>query len=45
MNRLARKIFEPKGENVSGRERKLHNLKLRDIESSPNVTGGSNQGR
>jgi len=45
VNRLARKIFEPKGENVSGRERKLHNLKLRDIESSPNVTGGSNQGR
>ena len=44
MNRLAREIFEPKGENVSGRERTLHNLKLRDIEHSPNITGGTNQG-
>jgi hypothetical protein len=31
VNRLARKIFEPKEENVSGRDRKLHNLELRDM--------------
>jgi len=31
VNRLARNIFEPKGENVSRRERKLHNLELRDV--------------
>jgi hypothetical protein len=31
INRLNRKIFEPKRENVSGKERKLNNLELRDM--------------
>ena len=29
---------------MSGRDRKLHNLELRDMEPSPYISGGSNQG-
>jgi len=36
-NRVLRKIFEPKGDEVTGEERKLHNEELNDMYSSPNI--------
>jgi hypothetical protein len=38
-NRVLRKIFVPKGEEVSGEWRKLHNEELNALYSSSNVTG------
>jgi hypothetical protein len=36
-NRVLRKIFEPKRDEVTGEWRKLHNEELRDFYSSPSV--------
>jgi hypothetical protein len=36
-NRVLRKIFQPKREEVTGQWRRLHNEKLCDLYSSPNV--------
>jgi hypothetical protein len=36
-NRVLRKIFGPKGDEVTGEWRKLHNKELRDLYSSPSV--------
>jgi hypothetical protein len=37
-NRVLRRIFGPKRDEVAGRWRKLHNKELRDLYSSPNIT-------
>jgi len=36
-NRLLRRIFEPRRDEVTGEWRKLHNLELNDLYSSPNI--------
>jgi hypothetical protein len=36
-NRLLRRIFGPKRDKVTGRWRKLHNEKLRNLYFSPNI--------
>jgi hypothetical protein len=36
-NRVLRRIFEPKRDEVTGGWRKLHNEELRDLYSSPNI--------
>jgi hypothetical protein len=36
-NRLLRRIFEPKRDEVTGEWRKLHNQELRDLFSSPSI--------
>jgi hypothetical protein len=36
-NRVLRRIFRPKRDEVMGKWRKLHNEELRDLYSSPNV--------
>jgi hypothetical protein len=36
-NRVLRRIFGPKRDDVTGEWRKLHNGKLRDLYSSPNI--------
>jgi len=38
-NRLLRRIFGPKRDEVAGEWRKLHNEVLNDLYSSPNVFG------
>ena len=36
-NRVLRRIFGPKRDNVTGEWRKLHNEDLNDLYSSPNI--------
>jgi hypothetical protein len=36
-NKLLRRIFRPKRDEVAGRWRKLHNEELRDLYSSPSI--------
>jgi hypothetical protein len=36
-NRVLRRIFEPKRDEVTGEWRKLHNGELRDLYSSPSI--------
>jgi hypothetical protein len=36
-NRFLRRIFGPKGDEVTGERRKLHNEELRILYSSPNI--------
>jgi hypothetical protein len=36
-NRVLRRIFGPKRDEVMGKWRKLHNEELRDLYSSPNI--------
>jgi len=36
-NWVLRKIFGPKGDNITGERRKLHNEELNDMYSSPNI--------
>jgi hypothetical protein len=38
-NRMLRRIFGPKRDEVSGEWRKLHNAELRDLYSSPSIIG------
>jgi hypothetical protein len=36
-NRVLRRIFGPKRDEVTGERRKLHNKELQDVYSSPNI--------
>jgi len=36
-NRVLRRIFRPKRDDVTGEGRKLHNDELNDLYSSPNI--------
>jgi hypothetical protein len=36
-NRVFRRIFGPKGDEIAGKWRKLHNDELNDLYSSPNI--------
>jgi hypothetical protein len=38
-NRVLRRIFGPKRDEVTGERRKLHNKKLNDLYSLPNIVG------
>jgi hypothetical protein len=39
VNRVLRRIFGPKRDEVTGEWRKLHNKQLRDLYSSPSIIG------
>jgi hypothetical protein len=39
-NRVLRRIFEPKRDEITGEWRKLHNEVLNDVYSSPNIVWG-----
>jgi hypothetical protein len=43
-NRVLRRIFGPKREEVTGEWRKLHKEELRTLYSSPSIISRSNQG-
>jgi hypothetical protein len=43
-NRVLRRIFRPKRDEVAGEWRKLHNEELHILYSSPNIISKSNQG-
>jgi hypothetical protein len=38
-NRVLRRMFGPKRDEVTGEWRKLHNKELRDLYSSPSIVG------
>jgi len=38
-NRVLRRVFGPKRDEVTGELRKLHNEELRDLYSLPNICG------
>jgi hypothetical protein len=40
-NRVLRRIFGPKGDEVTGDWRKLHNEELHNLYSSPRITRGA----
>ena len=42
-NRVLRRVFGPKRDEVTGEWRKLHNEKLRDLYSLPNIVQVVNQ--
>jgi hypothetical protein len=42
-NRVLRRVFGPKSDEVTGEWRKLHNEKLNDLYSLPNIVGGLNR--
>jgi hypothetical protein len=44
-NRMLRRIFRPKRDEVTGGWRKLHNEELHNLYSSPNIIRISSQGR
>jgi hypothetical protein len=44
-NRVLRRIFGPKRDEVTGEWRKLHNEELHDLYSSPNIVPVINSGR
>jgi hypothetical protein len=44
-NRVLRGIFEPKGDEVTGEWRKLHNEELHNLYSSPNIVRQIKSGR
>jgi hypothetical protein len=44
-NRVLRRIFEPKRDEVTGRWRKLHNEELRNLYSSPSIISMINSRR
>jgi hypothetical protein len=39
-NRVLRRLFESKRDEVRGDWRRLHNVELYNLYSSPNITGG-----
>jgi hypothetical protein len=43
-NRVLRRIFGPKRDEVTGEWRKLHNEELRDLYSSPSILRKSSRG-
>jgi hypothetical protein len=44
-NRVLRRIFGPKRDEVTGEWRKLHNEELRDLYSSPSIIRMNNSSR
>jgi hypothetical protein len=44
-NRVLRRIFEPKREEVTGWRRKVHNEELQNLYSSPNIIRMMKSGR